>query len=213
MVNLNVKKVLRIGLTGGIGSGKSTVSHIFSDFGVPVIDADSIAYDLVQPGQPALKEIIDVLGPAFLTNDGYLDRKHLRSAAFHNNKIRKTLENILHPLVFKETDNKVVSIKEPYCIICIPLLIETNAINKVDRILVVDLPEQLQFERASKRDDTELSEILKIAQNQVTRDERLNKSDDLIHNDRDKEYLHEQVNNLHERYLAIASMDNIASFS
>jgi len=208
-----VKKVLRIGLTGGIGSGKSTVSHIFSELGVPVIDADSIAYDLVQPGQPALKEIINLLGHEFLTNDGYLDREHLRSTAFHNNKIRKTLENILHPLVFKEIDNKIVLIKEPYCIICIPLLLETNAINRVDRILVVDLPEQLQFGRASKRDNVELSEILKIVQNQATRDERLNKADDLIHNDRDKEYLHEQVNNLHERYLAIASTDDIASSS
>jgi dephospho-CoA kinase len=187
--------------------------EIFSELGVPVIDADSIAYDLVQPGQPALKEIINLLGHEFLTNDGYLDRKHLRSTAFHNNKIRKTLENILHPLAFKEIDNKIVSIKEPYCIICIPLLLETNAINRVDRILVVDLPEQLQFGRASKRDNVELSEILKIVQNQVTRDERLNKADDLIHNDRDKEYLHEQVNNLHERYLAIASTDDIASSS
>lgn len=192
--------VLKIGLTGGIGSGKSTVCNIFSEFGVPVIDADIIAHSLVRPGMPALEEIAKTFGKELISNDGTLDRKKIRDQIFANDTERKKLENILHPAVYKEISVQVENINSKYCIISIPLLIETDASDTVDRILVIDVPRELQLQRASNRDKTNKSDIKSIIDSQISREDRLAAADDIVNNDGNIENLHRQISGLHEYY-------------
>lgn len=192
--------VLKIGLTGGIGSGKSTVCKIFSEFGVPVIDADIIAHSLVRPGMPALEEIAKTFGKELISNDGTLDRKKIRDQIFANDTERKKLENILHPAVYKEISVQVENINSKYCIISIPLLIETDASDTVDRILVIDVPRELQLQRASNRDKTNKSDIKSIIDSQISREDRLAAADDIVNNDGNIENLHRQISGLHEYY-------------
>lgn len=192
--------VLKIGLTGGIGSGKSTVCKIFSEFGVPVIDADIIAHSLVRPGMPALEEIAKTFGKELISNDGTLDRKKIRDQIFANDTERKKLENILHPAVYKEISVQVENINSKYCIISIPLLIETDASDTVDRILVIDVPRELQLQRASNRDKTNKSDIKLIIDSQISREDRLAAADDIVNNDGNIENLHRQISGLHEYY-------------
>jgi len=192
--------VLKIGLTGGIGSGKSTVCKIFSEFGVPVIDADIIANSLVRPGMPALEEIAKTFGKELISNDGTLDRKKIRDQIFANETERKKLEDILHPAVYKEISVQVENINSKYCIVAIPLLLETDASKTVDRILVIDVPRELQSQRASNRDKTNKSDIDAIIDSQISRDDRLAAADDIINNEGDIESLHSQVSDLHEYY-------------
>ena len=192
--------VLKIGLTGGIGSGKSTVCKIFSEFGVPVIDADIIAHSLVRPGMPALEEIAKTFGKELISNDGTLDRKKIRDQIFANDTERKKLENILHPAVYKEISVQVENIISKYCIISIPLLIETDASDTVDRILVIDVPRELQLQRASNRDKTNKSDIKSIIDSQISREDRLAAADDIVNNDGNIENLHRQISGLHEYY-------------
>lgn len=205
-----MKTPLRIGLTGGIGSGKSTACKIFGDLGVPVIDADTIAHELVKPHQPAFKKIIDAFGTDFLNQDGELDRKKLRTVIFNDATTKKVLESILHPFVFEEIEHRIASIKTPYCIICIPLLIETNAMDKVDRILVINIPKKLQISRASQRDNVTSSDVKKIFKTQVASEIRLTNADDVLHNDQDIEFLRAQINKLHKHYLELVE-DRITS--
>ena len=173
--------------------------------GIPVIDADNIAHELVKPHQPAFKIIIDTLGTDYLNQNGELDRKKLRTAVFDDETTKKKLESILHPIVFEEIDRRVALIKAPYCIICIPLLIETNAMDKVDRVLVIDVPENLQISRASQRDNVTSSDIEKIAKTQIAGEIRLTNADDILHNDQDIESLRKQINNLHKHYMKLAA--------
>jgi len=195
--------VLKIGLTGGIGSGKSTVCKIFSEFGVPVIDADIIAHSLVRPGMPALEEIAKAFGKELISNDGTLDRKKIRDQIFANDTERKKLEDILHPAVYKEISVQVENINSKYCIISIPLLIETDASDTVDRILVIDVPRELQLQRASNRDKTNRSDIESIIDSQISREDRLAAADDIVNNDDNIENLHRQISGLHEYYSSI----------
>jgi dephospho-CoA kinase len=195
--------VLKIGLTGGIGSGKSTVCKIFSEFGVPVIDADIIAHNLVRPGMPALEEIAKTFGKELISNDGTLDRKKIRDQIFANDTERKKLEDILHPAVYKEISVQVENINSKYCIISIPLLIETDASDTVDRILVIDVPRELQLQRASNRDKTNRSDIESIIDSQISREDRLAAADDIVNNDGNIENLHRQISGLHEYYSGI----------
>ncbi len=192
--------VLKIGLTGGIGSGKSTVCKIFSEFGVPVIDADIIAHSLVRPGMLALEEIAKAFGKELISNDGTLDRKKIRDLIFTNETERKKLEDILHPAVYKEISVQVENINSKYCIISIPLLIETDASDTVDRILVIDVPRELQLQRASNRDKTNKSDIKSIIDSQISREDRLAAADDIVNNDGNIENLHRQISGLHEYY-------------
>lgn len=199
-----MRPVLRVGLTGGIGSGKSTVCRLFSDIGVPVIDADEIAHQLTGPGQPAQRLIAGAFGPRVLTDTDELNRLYLRDLVFSDQTARNKLENILHPLIFGEIDRRIKLLDHPYCIICIPLLIEKHAQNKVDRVLVIDTPEEQQFLRACERDNTDRKNILKIMQTQTTRARRLAEADDIIHNDSDLGSLKMQVITLHETYNKIS---------
>jgi len=192
--------VLRIGLTGGIGSGKSTTCEIFTELGVPVIDADIIAHELVKPGMPALEEIIKVFGKEVISNDGTLDRKIIRDKVFANNVDRKKLEDILHPAVYREISVQVENINSRYCIISIPLLLETGASKTVDRILVIDVPREQQLERASNRDKANNDDINAIIDSQISRNDRISAADDIVDNNGDINDLRKKIYELHEFY-------------
>ena len=193
-----------IGLTGGIGSGKSTVANLFSDLGVPVYDTDAIAREIVEPGQPALKEIIDSFGEKVIHADGTLDRQKLKQLVFDDDQARLQLESILHPRIKEELLRKIATGKTAYCVAVIPLLMEKKWQALVDRILVVDVSEQTQIVRATQRDQLPESMVRKILASQVDRQTRLALADDIINNNDEPEALKAQVNKLHEKYLAMA---------
>lgn len=196
---------LKVGLTGGIGSGKTTVSNLFSDLGVPIIDADVIARELVRPGQPAYHEVIREFGEDIVDDQGELRRAALRRIVFSEPGRKGRLEAILHPLVRNGIEQRASLANFSYCIISIALLFETGRESSVDRILVVDAPESIQLSRACARDGVKEDAIRKIMTAQTTRAQRLAGADDIIHNDLDLENLRRQVNLLHDKYLVIAS--------
>ena len=195
--------VLRIGLSGGIGSGKSTACEIFSELGVPVIDADIIAHNVVQAGMPALQLIKEEFGEDIITKDGLLDRKKVRNQIFTNETYRKKLENILHPVIYEKIVHEIENINSSYCIISIPLLLETGALDIIDRILIIDASRELQLSRASVRDNASLNDIEGIIQAQIPRNVRLATADDIINNEGDIENLRKQIYDLHEFYKSI----------
>ena len=192
---------LKVGLTGGIGSGKSTVTALFADAGAPCIDADTVSHSVTRQDEAGFKAIVKLFGDKVLTADGELDRRKVREIVFNDHELKTKLEEIIHPLVRQRIDEFVQQVQFNYCIICIPLLLETNAGNRVDRILVVDLPEDLQILRASERDNATKNSIESIMKSQVSREERLARADDVIFNTRDISYLKQQVEDLHEKYL------------
>lgn len=196
--------MLKIGLTGGIGSGKSTVTQIFSELKAPIIDADIIAYELVGPGKPALKAIIDHFGQQILTNQNALNRKKLKEIIFSNPEQKKQLEQILHPLVFAEMESQIKQLSGPYCILSIPLLLETQMEDFVDRILVIDCPVEFQLERVKNRDQLSEDRIKAIIASQATKEQRLQAAEDVIDNSTDAQALAEQVKKLHNLYLSLA---------
>lgn len=196
--------MLRIGLTGGIGSGKSTVAGMFAEHGVPVIDADDIARELVVPHQPAYGKIIEAFGRAIVDGDGNIDRARLRQQVFDDPGLRRDLEAILHPRVREEIECRSEGLDAPYCVIVIPLLIEAEQRDLVDRVLVVDIEEEQQVLRVSARSELSEDEIRKIIAAQIDRDARLRYADDVILNDSDLESLKAKVDQLHKRYLSLA---------
>lgn len=201
--------MLIIGLTGGIGSGKSTVSHYFESLGVPVIDADLITRELVARGQPALQEIVQQFGPEILLADGTLDRAQLRQRVFGHEAERKKLEAILHPKVRDSMRQRVTALQDSnpppaYCILSIPLLIESGWTEMVQRVLVIDATPAQQRQRASQRDGLNMEQINTVISNQVDRDTRLAAADDIIYNDADIPALHAQIETLHQHYLQLA---------
>lgn len=195
--------VLKIGLTGGIGSGKSTACEIFSELGVPIIDADIVARKVVQAGMPALQLIKEKFGEDIFTKDGLLDREKARDQIFTNEIDRKKLENILHPVIYERIVHETENIDSSYCIISIPLLLETEALDIIDRVLIIDVSEKLQLSRASVRDNASLNDIERIIQTQISRDNRLAAADDIINNEGDIENLRRQIHDLHEFYKSI----------
>ncbi len=188
-----------IGLTGGIGSGKSTVAQFFRELGVLVIDADQITRQLVQPNQPALKKIVAYFGSHILQDDKTLDRKKLRNIIFEDPNARLWLENLLHPLVKQKIVHTPVSSSIPYIIVEVPLLIEAHFHDVVDRILVIDSPESLQIQRVVQRDNIDAKEIQAIINTQATRATRLAEADDVIFNEGTVEELKKQVEVYHEK--------------
>lgn len=197
--------MLRIGLTGGIGSGKSSVAQCFSDLGVPVIDADSIAHELTAPGMPALRRIADVFGAHLIDEKGTLLRPVLRNIVFSDVSRRKQLEAILHPLIRQEMGARVQKLDAPYCVCVVPLLLETGQASSVQRILVVDVPHSLQYRRAMARDGSTALEVAAVIRAQIGFRERLAQADDIIVNDQDQAALQQRVAELHQSYLAFAS--------
>lgn len=203
--------MLSIGLTGGIGSGKTAVSDIFGTLGVPVIDTDLIARELVEPGQPALTAIVECFGPACLTPDKRLNRAYLRQCIFTDPIAKKNLENILHPRIRTEVARRISQLSVPYCIVVIPLLVEINASNAayaLDRILVVDVPEDIQIERVMSRDNISKEHAIRILQSQASRQRRLANADDIILNTGSLTQLRQKIDELHQYYLELATNTN-----
>jgi dephospho-CoA kinase len=196
--------LLRIGLTGGIASGKSTAARLFAARGVPVIDTDQIARDLVEPGRPALAAIVEAFGESVLTPAGRLDRRALREAVFDDAAARRRLEAILHPAIRKELAQRSAAAGGPYQIWVIPLLVEGGGIDRVDRVLLVDCPEDVQLERLQARDgETEVRARAMLAA-QATREQRLAAADDVIRNDGPIAALAPQVEALDAKYRRLA---------
>lgn len=196
--------MFKIGLTGGIGSGKSTVAKLFAELGVPIIDADAIVYALTAPKKSTYKKIIAQFGAEYLKSDGSLDRRKLRTLAFQNEEARIWLENLIHPLVFKEIRKRLKTISAPYVILVIPLLFETKACEIVDHALVVDCPEQMQIKRIQERDHTSAKAVKAIIQSQIPRKLRLALADTIIQNCDSLPTLKKQVKKLHGQYLKIS---------
>jgi len=196
--------VLRIALTGGIGSGKSTVAEQFSARGITIVDADVVAHGLTRPGSPALAEIIARFGREILTADGTLDRASLRRLVFADASARNCLEEILHPRVWAEMEEQAAMARSPYVLLVIPLLFETGRRDIADRVLVVDVPEALQIERVHARNGLARAEIKRIMASQVGREARLAGADDMIDNSGEPSAIAPQVDALHARYLRLA---------
>lgn len=189
-----------VGLTGGIASGKSTVARLFEERGAELVDADRISRELVEKGTPALAAIVARFGSDILDHQGSLDRGKLRGVVFRDPGERRWLESLLHPRVREEIDRRIAAARAPYVILDVPLLLESNHYAFVDRILVVDLPETLQLERALRRDDRPREEIERIIAAQTSREERLRRADDVIDNSGLKEDLVREVERLDEFY-------------
>ncbi len=194
----------RVGLTGGIASGKSTVSELFAQHGVDVIDADVLAREIVAPGQPALATVGEEFGPGVLTEDGSLDRQALRRLVFQDAEKRARLEQILHPPIRRLMMERARAARGPYCILAVPLLIEGELFREVDRVLVVDVDAATQRERLKWRDGGTDKEIEAILNAQTGRAERLTHADDVIDNSGSLEDLAAQVDRLHHYYLELA---------
>jgi dephospho-CoA kinase len=197
-----------IGLTGGVGSGKSTVADLFLEYGVPVIDADQIARELVEPGKPALQTIVHTFGKEILAADGSLNRRRLRDLIFSSIEQRKQLEAILHPMIMDTMMDRLDALHAPYAILVIPLLVDTGNWEIIDRILVVDTEEDLQIDRVTQRDNVSLEQAEAIIDNQVSRQERLSAADDIIENTGSVDDLKKQVKRLHEFYSNLAQQES-----
>lgn len=194
--------MFRIGLTGGIASGKSTVADVFTELGAAVVDTDAVAREVVAPGESGLEAVATEFGPDILLPNGELDRRALRSIVFRDPQRRETLESILHPLIRARTLQMIASLEAPYVVVVVPLLLETGFAELVERILVVDCPEAQQLERLRQRDDVGESEAQAMLAAQTDRQTRLSRADDVIDNSGSIESTRAQVRALHERYLA-----------
>ncbi|WP_286009889.1 dephospho-CoA kinase [Larsenimonas salina] len=195
---------ITIGLTGGIGSGKSTVAILFEALGVPWIDADQVARDIVLPGEPALEEISERFGADILAADGTLNRRALRNVVFDDDQRRAELEAITHPRIRKRLKTFLETPKaSPYQLLVSPLLLETTQKALVQRILVVDTPEPLQIARTTQRDSVDDAHVRRILEAQMPRTQRLAAADDVIDNQGDPDALRAQVNDLHATYLTL----------
>ncbi|MEE4216015.1 MAG: dephospho-CoA kinase [Xanthomonadales bacterium] len=192
-------------LTGGIASGKTAASDHFASLGVPVIDTDIIARELVEPGQAALQRIKYELGPGFLDSSGRLDRDRMRKAIFANSNLKARLESILHPLIAEEAERRLANLNTPYCILVIPLYAESARWSFVDHVVVVDVDEETQIERVMIRDGIDRPQARAILDAQSSRVDRLALAHDVIDNTGTLQKLQEQVDVIHERILASAS--------
>jgi dephospho-CoA kinase len=195
---------LRIGLTGGIASGKSTVEQRFTELGIPVINADDSSRSVVARGQPGLAAVVARFGNAVLTAEGELDRRALRTLIFSDPQRRKDLEAILHPLIRADMERRSAQAVAPYVILSIPLLVEGGSRAAVDRILVVDADESTQLERLMSRDGVSIEEARATLAAQATRAARLQAADDVLVNSGTVPELRQAVDRLHARYLELA---------
>jgi dephospho-CoA kinase len=195
----------RVALTGGIASGKSTVAGMFAALGVPVIDTDLIAREVVEPGRPALASVVDAFGPEVLALDGSLDRRRLRDRVFADSGQRRRLEAILHPAIRVEMERQSQAAGGAYQLLVIPLLAEGGRRDHVDRVLLVDAPESAQLERLMRRDGSTREQAEAALRAQASRAQRRAIADDVLDNTGDPAALRAQVAALHERYLALAT--------
>jgi dephospho-CoA kinase len=196
--------MLKVGLTGGIGCGKSTVSDIFSSLDVPVIDSDVIAREVVAPGEEGLTKIVARFGKKVLNPDGTLNRKQLRTTIFDDAEARSNLESILHPLIRKRSNEQLAKLNSSYAILSIPLLVENGLVDSVDHVLVVDCSEQTQIKRICARDSVTQDRAEAILAAQCSRDQRLEVADDIIDNEQSLAELTAKVESLHQKYLLLS---------
>jgi len=195
-----------VGLTGGIGSGKTTVAELFASQGAGIVDTDEISRTLTAPAQPAVTQIEHKFGPQFIAADGSLDRAQMRHLVFSDPSARKDLEAILHPLIRQESTRQIHASGAPYVVVVVPLLIETGSYRgMIGRILVVDCEQETQIRRTMERSGFSRNDVLAIIASQVPRQQRLREADDVIHNDGGLEALRAQVSPLHLRYLGLAT--------
>ncbi|AZE92926.1 Dephospho-CoA kinase [Pseudomonas orientalis] len=192
-----------LGLTGGIGSGKSAAAKHFTRLGVDLIDADHAARWVVEPGRPALAHIAEHFGSAVLQTDGQLDRAALRTLIFEVPEERLWLEGLLHPLIAEEIREHLARARSPYAILVSPLLIESGQYRMTQRILVIDVPQSLQIQRTLQRDGITEQQVQAILKAQSSREDRLNHADDVLVNDQDLAWLHGEVERLHHFYLTL----------
>jgi dephospho-CoA kinase len=192
-----------LGLTGGIGSGKSAAAQHFIELGVHTVDADHAARWVVEPDRPALAQIVTHFGNSVLQADGQLDRAALRSRIFQAPEERRWLEALLHPLIRQEIISNLAKAESHYAILVSPLLIESGQYLLTQRVLVVDAPEQLQLARTMQRDNAEAAQVQAIVKAQASRSERLRHADDVLLNDRDINWLQAEVERLHHFYLTL----------
>ncbi|RYJ62242.1 dephospho-CoA kinase [Pseudomonas songnenensis] len=192
-----------LGLTGGIGSGKTAVADRFASLGVHVVDADQAARWVVEPGRPALQQIVERFGEEVLLQSGELDRAGLRQKVFADPAERQWLEKLLHPLIRAEVARHLALAESPYAIMVSPLLVESGQYRQVGRVLVVDVPESLQIARTTARDQASEEQVRAILNAQAQREERLKHADDVLVNDRDLSWLAAEVERLHRFYLTL----------
>jgi dephospho-CoA kinase len=198
-------RALRIGLTGGIASGKSTVTQRFAELGVPVIDADVASRTVVAPGTPGLAQVVARFGAGVVGADGRLDRRALRNLIFADSSLRQALDAILHPLIRAEMEREVAQAQAPYVVMAIPLLVEGgSAAKRVDRVLVIDADETLQIQRLQARDGSSVEQARSILASQASRAARLRMADDVLLNSGTVADLRQAVDKLHEQYLQLA---------
>ncbi|UTV28091.1 dephospho-CoA kinase [Photobacterium atrarenae] len=193
-----------VGLTGGIGSGKSTVADLFARYHIDIIDADIIAREVVEPGTPGLQAIVDKLGSDILLTDGTLDRAKLRQAIFNDSTLKHWLNNLLHPLIREKMQAEIRQARSPYCLLVIPLMVENNLQAMAHRLLVVDVEEDVQIARTRQRDQVDAAHVRKILAAQATRQERLEAADDVITNNGGSTELEAAVSALHQQYLPLS---------
>lgn len=200
---------LRIGLTGGIASGKTTVAGFFADLGVPVIDTDVIAREVVAKGAPALAQIRDAFGDDVFNDDGTLDRKAMRKLVFSDVGKRRQLEGILHPQIREAVVVQARAVTDPYMIVVVPLLVESPMKEFMDRVLVVDCREDIQLDRLLARDTENEEQAQRMIAAQVSRDERLAIADDVVLNDADLDETRTKIEALHQDYLDLSKSARI----
>jgi len=190
--------MLKVGLTGGIGCGKTTVANLFAEKGVPVIDADLISHQLVEPGRSAFQAIVEHFGEGVL-RDGRLNRRLLKEKVFSRTEERQWLENLLHPLIYQEMQRQMEAFSAPYCLLVVPLLLETKRRDFVDRLLVVDCPTEVQRQRIRVRDGLDDKSIDLILATQLSRAQRLMLADDVVENIYELGELRLQIDRMHHR--------------
>ena len=193
--------MLIIGLTGGIGSGKSVASDKFKSLGVAVVDADVASRTVVEPGKPALKEIQDHFGSGIITTEGKLDRNKLREIIATDAEERKWLESVLHPKIGEQITKEISESTSVYTLFVAPLLLETNSQEMCSRVVVVDVPKDVQIRRTAKRDKVSPNQVEKMVAAQMEREKRLEKADDVLLNSGTIEDLEKQVEELHKKYI------------
>ncbi|MBL0546265.1 dephospho-CoA kinase [Aeromonas jandaei] len=195
-----------VAITGGIGSGKTTIANQFAELGIDVVDADVIAREVVEPGTPALAAIADHFGPVVITPDGQLDRRRLRERVFSDPSAKTWLNALLHPLIRSEMQRQCAAARSPYCLLVVPLLVENKLTGLANRVLVVDVDEATQIERTCRRDGITVEQAKAIIAAQASRSERLAAADDVIENLNGSEMaIKARILTLHETYLAFAS--------
>ncbi|MEZ9009401.1 dephospho-CoA kinase [Vibrio sp. 10N.286.49.E11] len=197
-----------IGLSGGIASGKTTVANLFNEhFNIDIVDADIVAREVVALGSVGLKQITEHFGESILLDDGTLNRSRLRELIFSDPKEKQWLNDLLHPMIRDKIDSDLSKITSPYGLLVAPLLVENQMQGMADRVLIVDVPTEVQIERTMSRDNVSKEQVAAILKSQASREQRLAVADDVIKNHTKNQELLPQITDLHQKYLAISTVD------